>query len=89
MNATVSSDRAKIIIQGWYNQFSKDHGKQTVELEIKEGALKGKAYEITNPAEGTKATISYAVVSDYESSGAVGIPGDLKFEIWDAFQDLS
>ena len=89
MNATVTLERAKMIIQGWYNQFCKDHGKQIVELDITEGALEGKAYEVFHPADKTRTTISYAVVSDYENSGAVGIPGDLKFEIWDALQDLN
>jgi hypothetical protein len=88
MNAAVTPDRAKMIIQGWYNRFCQDHGKQIVELAIEEGAQQGKAYSVSNPESGAKATISYAVVADYESSGAVGIPGDLKFEIWDAFQDL-
>ena len=88
MNATVTSDRAKMIIQGWYNRFCQDHGKQIVELDIEEGAQQGKAFDVSNPESGTKAAISYAVVADYESSGAVGIPGDLKFEIWEAFKDL-
>ena len=88
MNATVTLDRAKMIIQGWYNQFCKDHGKQIVELDIQEGEQQGKAYGVSNPESGTRATISYAVVADYESSGAVGIPGDLKFEIWESFKDL-
>jgi len=32
MKAPVSLDRAKTIIQGWYNEYCKDHGKSTAAL---------------------------------------------------------
>jgi len=45
-------------------------------------------YAITNPSNGKAPKSSRARSNDFEDSGSVGIPGELKGEIWDSFQDL-
>jgi hypothetical protein len=89
MKRAVSLDRAKTIIQGWYNQFCKEYGKPAVTLEIEEEDHAGsKAYQVVNSVSGGRTAIPRSTVSDYEQSGSVGIPGDLKTIIWDSLQDL-
>jgi len=89
MTSAVPLERARVIIQEWFNDFCKFHGKPTVVLNIKEeGEWDTGAYEIANPSNRKSARIFKSTISDYESSGSVGIPGELKGEIWDAFQDL-
>jgi hypothetical protein len=85
----VPFERARVIIQEWFNDFCKFSGKPTVILHVKEeGEWDTGAYEITNPSNGKRTKIFKSTVSDYESSGSIGIPGELKGEIWDSFQDL-
>ncbi len=89
MKHAVSLDRAKIIIQGWYNQFCKEYGKPAVTLEIEEEEHAGaRAYKVVNNFSGCNTAIPWSTVSDYESSGSMGIPGDLKTSVWDRLQDL-
>jgi len=89
MTSAVPIERARVIIQGWFNDFCKFHGKPTAVLQIKEvGEWDTGAYEITNPSNGNTTKIFKSTVGDYEISGSVGIPGELKGEIWDSFQDL-
>ena len=89
MKHTVSLDRAKMIIQGWYNQFCKEYGKPAVTLEIEEKDHAGsKAYQVINSVTGGRTAIPWSTVSDYEQSGSVGIPGELKTSVWDSMQDL-
>ncbi len=89
MKERVTLDRAKMIIQGWYNQFCKEYGKAAVILDIGEGEYAGsKAYKVVNNITGGKTWIPWSTVSDYETSGNVSIPDDLKTIVWDSLQDL-
>jgi hypothetical protein len=89
MKHAVSLDRAKTVIQGWYNQFCKEYGKPAVTLEIKEEEHAGaRGYKVVNNVSGGSTAIPWSTISDYESSGSVGIPGDLKTSVWDSMQDL-
>ena len=89
MTSAVPFERARVIIQDWFNDFCEFHGKPTVVLDIKEeGEWDTGAYEITNPSNSKSSRIFKSTVSDYESSGSTGIPGELKGEIWDSFMDL-
>jgi hypothetical protein len=87
MKAPVSLDRAKTIIQNWYDDYRKDHGKSPVALDIEEDDVL-RAYKLKNPESGSGATLFWSTVSDYEQSGSVGIPAELKGSIWDSLQDL-
>jgi hypothetical protein len=89
MKSSVDIDRARTIIQGWYKDFCEFYGKSMEVLEIQaKGETDTGFYEVLNPSNGRTAKIYRSTVSDYETSGSIGIPGDLKTEIWDAFQDL-
>lgn len=89
MKSAVPFERARVIIQNWFNDFCKFHGKPAVVLQIKEqGDAHTGSYEITNPSNKKSTKIFKSTVSDYEDSGSVGIPGELQGEIWDSFQDL-
>ena len=89
MKPTVPLERARTLIQGWYNEFCKDHGKPTVMLDIQEEDDKAaRAYKVTNTENKTSTIVFWSIVSDYESSGSSGIPGDLRSGVWDAFMDL-
>jgi hypothetical protein len=89
MKSAVPLERARVIIQGWFNDFCKFYGKPTVVLQIsEEGEPDTGAYKIINPSNGNTTKIFKSTVGDYEMSGSVGIPGELKGEIWDSFQDL-
>lgn len=89
MKERVTLDRARMIIQGWYNQFCKDYGKPAVILDIEEEEYAGtKSYKIVNNITGGKTWIPWSTISDYETSGSVGIPDDLKTIVWDSLQDL-
>ena len=89
MKHAISLDRAKDIIQGWYNQFCKEYGKPAVALDIQEEDRAGsRAYQVVNNVSGGRTAIPWSTVSDYEQSGSVGIPGDLKTSVWDRLQDL-
>jgi hypothetical protein len=58
MKHALSLDRAKIIIQGWYNQFCKEYGKPAVTLEIKEEEHAGaRAYKVLNNVSGCSTAI--------------------------------
>ncbi len=82
-------DRAMKIIQGWYNQFCKEYGKPAVILDIKEEESAGsRSYTVVNNVSGGRTSIPWSTISDYEASGSVGIPGDLKTSVWDSMQDL-
>jgi hypothetical protein len=87
MKAPLSLDRAKSIIQGWYDEFRQDHGKSSIALDIQENEA-SRAYKLKNPETGAGATIFWSTVSDYEQSGSVAIPSELKGSIWDSLQDL-
>lgn len=53
MNAKVSLDRAKTIIQGWYQGYCKEVGAIPTTLEIEETDGKvSNAYRVTNPCNG-------------------------------------
>jgi hypothetical protein len=41
-----------------------------------------------NNVSGGSTAIPWSTISDYEQSGSVGIPGDLKTIVWDSMQDL-
>jgi|GEM_PF-3045644 len=89
MTATIQKERAEQIIQDWFRQYCKDHGKPGIVLEIQEEHdTVTNAYKLTNPENGRSAPIFWSAVSDYEDQGSVGIPGDIKTGIWDAFSDL-
>lgn len=89
MRQRVTLDRARMIIQGWYNQFCKEYGKAAVILDIEEQEYAGsKAYKVVNNITGGKTWIPRSTISDYETSGSVGIPGELKTSVWDSLQDL-
>lgn len=89
MKHAVSLDRAKMIIQGWYNQFCKEYGKPAVILDIEEEESAGsRVYKVVNNVSGGRTSIPWSTVSDYEHTGSVGIPGDLKTIVWDNMQDL-
>jgi hypothetical protein len=47
-----------------------------------------RAYKVTNTENKARTIVFWSVVSEYESSGNSGIPGDLKSGIRDAFMDL-
>ena len=89
MKSTLTLDRAKMIIQGWYSEYCRDHGKSVASLDIREenDSAKG-AYKVTNPENGASTSIPLSTISDYEASGAVGIPEDFKAFVWDTLQDL-
>ena len=89
MKPSVPFDRARQIIQAWYDGFCKEYDKSRVKLEIEEEDDRAsRAYRVGNPLNGTRTSIFWSTVSDYEKSQSTGIPGDLKFGIWDAFRDL-
>ena len=89
MKHLLSLDRARMIIQGWYNQFCKETGKTAVILDIEEEESSGsRSYKVVNKVSGGGTTIPWSTVNDYETSGSVGIPGDLKTSVWDILQDL-
>jgi hypothetical protein len=87
MKAPVSLERAKSIIQGWYDEYRQDHGKSSVALDIQEDEV-SRGYRLKNPETGAGSTIFWSTVSDYEQSGSVAIPAELKGNIWDSLQDL-
>ena len=89
MNAPVSVDRAKTIIQAWYKEYCEDYGKMIVPLEIeKEHDQVDRAYKVTHPLNNKSTHIYWSTLGEYEKSGSIGIPGDLKTGIWDCFVDL-
>ena len=47
-----------------------------------------RAYKVVNKVSGGRTSIPWSTVSDYEATGSVGIPGDLKTSVWDSMQDL-
>ena len=89
MKPTIKIDRARQIIQGWFREYCSDYGKPEIVLEVAEehGDVPS-AYRVTNPESGRNTRIFWSSVSDYETMGSIGIPGDMKSEIWDAFSDL-
>ena len=89
MKTSVPLETVKVIIQNWFSDFCKFYGKSAVALQIsEEGDLQTGSYEITNPSNGKSTKIFKSTVADYEDSGSVEIPGELKGGIWDSFQDL-
>jgi hypothetical protein len=89
MKHALSLDRAKIIIQGWYNQFCKEYGKPAVMLDIEEEEhADSRAYKVVNKVSDGRTSIPWRTLIYYESTGSVGIPGDLKTSVWDSMQDL-
>jgi len=89
MKPPVPLERAKAMIQGWYNQYCRAYEKPVTELEIMEEDEKVEgAYKVTNPKNGSSTVIFWSTVADCERSDAIGIPGDLIGVVWDAFNDL-
>jgi hypothetical protein len=89
VRSEVPIERARVIIQGWFNDFCKFYRKPTAALQIsEEGEPDTGAYKITNPSNGNTIKIFKSTLGDYESSRSVGIPGELQGKIWDSFQDL-
>ena len=89
MNPPVSLEKAKQIIQDWYNEYCRVYEKQNITLEIEEEKDPSKnAYKVTNPNNGASTTVFWSTVSDYERFQGDGIPGDLIGVIWDSFGDL-
>ena len=87
MNAPVSLERARQIIQGWYNAYCSDYGKPQVELEIlEEHDQVPNAYKVINKEKGTDIPVYWSTMSDFEAAGGTGVPND--FGIWDLFGDL-
>ena len=87
MKPPVDLDRAKTIIQGWYDEYCRVYDKPNIDLEISEDEASG-AYRIANPSKGTASPIFWSTVSDYVKYGGQGIPGDLMESITYAFEDL-
>jgi hypothetical protein len=89
MKSPLPFERARVVIQDWFNDFCKFHGTPPIALQIREeGNPDTGSYEIKNPSNGRSTRIFNSTLSDYEDSGSVRIPGELKGEIWDSFQDL-
>jgi hypothetical protein len=89
MNPPVSLEKARQIIQDWYDEYCRVYEKPNFELQIEEEEDPSKnAYKVTNPNNGSSTTIFWSTVSDYESFQGDGIPGDLVGGIWDSFSDL-
>jgi hypothetical protein len=89
MNPPVSLERAKAIIQDWYNQYCRAYEKPLIQLEITEEDEKvSGAYKVTNPQNSSSTVLFWSTVADGERSESGGIPGDLLGSIWDAFSDL-
>jgi hypothetical protein len=90
MNTKVPFDKAKMIIQAWYKEYCRETGAEEATLEIKEIDDKvSNAYRVTNSGNGKSTPFFWSYVSDYESLGAMGIPGDLKTGIWETFHDIT
>ena len=89
MKPSVPLERAKAMIQGWYNQYCRAYEKPVTQLEIieEDERVEG-AYKVTHPKNRSSTVIFWSTVADCERSDAVGIPGDLIGSIWDAFNDL-
>jgi len=89
MQSAVPFERAKAIIQNWFNDFCNFHGKPKASLQIsEEGDPQPGFYAIKNLSNGKCTKICKSEAADYQDSGSVEIPGELKGEIWDSFQDL-
>jgi hypothetical protein len=89
MNSPVSLERAKQIIQYWYDEYCKVYEKQKIELQVEEDEEPSRnAYKVTNPENGASTSIFWSTVSDYDRFQGEGIPGDLIGIIWDSFNDL-
>lgn len=89
MKPPVPLERARTMIQAWYNEYCKAYEKPLSELEITEEHEKVEgAYKVTNPQNRSSTVIFWSTVADCERSDVVGIPGDLIGGIWDAFNDL-
>ena len=55
MRPNVPFDRAKQIIQGWYDGFCEEYGKEQVNLEIEEKDDRAsRAYKVSNPVNMTR-----------------------------------
>ena len=66
MKPPVSLERAKAMIQGWYNQYCRTYEKPVIELEIIEEDDKvSGAYKVMNPQNRTLLRVS---VDDAESA---------------------
>ena len=89
MKSTISLDRAKEIIQAWYDSYQTNFGKSPATLEVQETdeTMPG-AYKVTNPNTGKSTRIFGSLVSDYVAAGGGGIPSDLQGAIYDAFEEL-
>ena len=89
MKPPVPLERAKAMIQSWYNQYCRAFEKPVTELEILEEDEKVEgAYKVKNLKNRSSTVIFWSTVADCERSDALGIPGDLIGGIWDAFNDL-
>jgi hypothetical protein len=77
------------MIQGWYDEYCRVYGKESVQLEIAEEheQIQG-AYKVTNPRTGACAPLFWSTVSDCDKFEGTGIPGDLIGGIWEVFNDL-
>lgn len=89
MKSSVPFERAKVIIQNWFNEFCRFYLRPTAVLQISEvGDPHTGFYAITNPSNGKNTKFFKSEVSAYEDSGSVETPGELKGGIWDSLQDL-
>ena len=89
MKPPVPLERAKVMIQDWYNQYCRAYEKPVIQLEIMEEDEKVQgAYKVINPQDSSSTVIFWSTVADCERSDTGGIPGDLIGSIWDSFNDL-
>jgi len=87
MKPPVSLERARQLIQGWYNVYCRDCGKPQVDLEVLETHDQvPHAYQVTNRESGASIPVYWSTMSDFEAAGGTGMPND--FGLWDAFGDL-
>ena len=90
MKPPVPVERAKMIIQGWYNAYCKVYDRPVLDLRVEEKHEKvSGAYKVTNPKTGASTPIFWSTVSAADRSDVIGIPGDLMGGVWDAFNDLA
>ena len=90
MGTKVPFDRAKMLVQKWYREYCKETGTIETTIEFQENDDKvSNAFRVTNPCNGKSTPFFWSYINDYENSGAVGIPGDLKTGIWETFHDIS
>ncbi|MGD8226797.1 MAG: hypothetical protein PVH82_08270 [Desulfobacteraceae bacterium] len=89
MKPPVPLERARAMIQDWYNQYCRAYEKPVIQLAITEEDEKvSGAYKLMNPENSSSTVIFWSTVADCERSESGGIPGDLLGSIRDAFNEL-